>query len=140
MCFDMQSFVLLESLNHLDGLEQGGFLMRYVLSVVSVLCVVAWLVLSYVPAAQATLPIVAFTGAWSTRWLPVLAGLALGVSGVIQFWLVIATGKLVRQPVQVDLRANVREFGLRAGPEIFLTAVPLGMTLVLGMVLFLGRQ
>jgi hypothetical protein len=114
--------------------------MRYVLAVVSLVCIIAWLVLSYLPGAQVVLPTIAFTGAWSAIWLPALAGLALGVFAIVPLWLVLATGQLVRHPVQVELRATVRHFGLQAGPEIFLTAVPLGMTLVLALVLFVGRQ
>lgn len=113
--------------------------MRYVLTVASLVCVIGWLVLSYMPGAQSALPSIAFTGAWSTAWLPALAGLMLGIFALIQLWLVIATGQMVRHPAQTDLRATVRQFKLRTWLEVVWTAVPLGMTVVLGLFLISQR-
>jgi hypothetical protein len=113
--------------------------MRYVLAIAILVSVIAWLVLSYLPGIQGMLPTIAFTGAWATLWLPVLAGLTLAVFVGIQLWLVFATGRMVRTPDQPELRDAVRQFGLRTGPEMILTAVPVAMTVVLGLVVLFVR-
>ncbi len=100
--------------------------MRYVLTVASLVCVIGWLVLSYVPGAQSALPTIAFTGAWSTAWLPALAGLTLGLFAAIQLWLVIATGQMVRHPAQADLRAHGASIWIAHLAGGLLDAVPLG--------------
>ena len=113
--------------------------MRYALAVVILVAVVAWLGISYLPGVQGSLPVLAFTGAWTAVWLPALAGLTLAVMTGIQVWLVVATGRMVQKPARAELQAAVEQFGLRTRTEVLLTAVPVAMTVLLGIVVLFAQ-
>jgi SNF family Na+-dependent transporter len=98
--------------------------------------VVAWLVLSYWPAAAAALPVIAFG-----PWLPTagLVAAVLAVVVVIQGWIVYATVQSLVKPVDAAQAATLRQFNLSVNAEALLTVAPLLITLALaGLVLFAG--
>lgn len=114
--------------------------MRYVVSVGILIGVVAWLVLSYVPASLVSLPTIAFDGAWTAAWFPALAVVSLLAIVGIQSGLVFATVRMLRRPADADLAKTIREFGLRVRPEAFWTVLPLVMTLGLVLVGFANNR
>lgn len=102
--------------------------MRYILTIGIMMAIAAWLVLSYAPAS---LPVIAFPGAQASAWFGGLAALSLAVFALIQGWLVYATGRLLRRPATADLRQTVEQFHLSVGREVFWTALPLLITVVM---------
>jgi hypothetical protein len=101
---------------------------------------VAWLALSYWPAAAALLPTIAFASGWANMWLPVLALATLLVSSAIQAWLVYATGHSLRSPAGPAQAVALSEFRLSIGREMVWTAIPLVFTLVLGAWILFGSH
>lgn len=112
-------------------------MVRYGLLIAVLLAVIAWLVLSYVPAAAALLPVIAVDDALAARVLPPLAVLTLAGLVVIQAVVLAVTGRMMRQPPTSALAATVQQFQLRYGREMFWTALPLVMTLVLAATIYL---
>jgi hypothetical protein len=109
-------------------------MMRRILSVLILTVLLSWIVLSYAPATWVTLPQVAFTGGWSTPLFQLLAAIGLLGVGVIQLVLVRSTRRMLRP---TDERADVvAEFGLRPGVELLWTALPLVMTVLLGVAIY----
>jgi heme/copper-type cytochrome/quinol oxidase subunit 2 len=115
-------------------------MMRTVGTAAILLGLLAWLVLSYWPAALAALPLVAFSGAWATTTLPFLAAVALVVSVAIQGWLVYATVAALRRPAGPAEAAALSQFRLNVGMEAVWTAAPLLITVVLAAWLLLGGR
>ena len=114
--------------------------MRTIVSIGILVCVVAWLVLSYVPSSLVSLPTIAFDGAWAAAWFPVLAAATLIAMVGIQAWLVFATARLLRRPADAELAETIHQFGLRVRPEAFWTVLPLVMTLGLVLVSFASNR
>jgi hypothetical protein len=114
-------------------------MMRTVVGLAIVASIVAWLVLSYWPAGAEFLPTIAFGGAWSVIGLPVLAAVALIVAAGIQAWLVYATAESLRNPAGPVQAAALSQFRLNLGVEVWLTAAPLFITLLLGAWLLAAR-
>ena len=106
--------------------------MRYFWSVMLLIVTVGWLVLSYLPAADA-LPVISFTGGWTSMWLPAFVVLSLGAFLGIQALVLTDTVKMLRHPVSEALRANIEEFRIRLAPEIVLTALPMVGTMLLAL-------
>jgi hypothetical protein len=111
-------------------------MVRYGLSIAVLLAVIVWLVLSYMPGAAALLPAIAFDDAWAARVLPLLAGLTFAGFVVIQAVVLAGTGRMMRHPPTSALAATVQQFQLRYGREMFWTALPLVMTVVLAATLY----
>lgn len=104
---------------------------RKILSVIILAVLVSWIVLSYLPAGWLTLPQFAFSGPWSTPVLQLLAALGLVGFVVIQGILVRDTGRMLRpHGAREEIMA---EFRLKRGVELFWTALPLLMTIGLGV-------
>ncbi len=109
-------------------------------SIAILLGLVAWLVLSYWPAAAALTPAIAFDGGWAATWLPALAAAVVAASLAVQGWLVYATAQAVRPPADAAQAAVVRQFHLDVGVEALLTAAPLVITLaVAALVVYAAR-
>lgn len=102
--------------------------------VAMVFAVVAWLVLSYWPAAAAALPTLAF-GSAADGWMAALAAAALVLTAAIQGWLIFSTLQPLRKPATPALAATVRQFGLSLRREALLTAAPLLITVVLAVLI-----
>lgn len=98
--------------------------------VVSLVVVVLWLALSYMPGIS--LPELAYP-AWSGSLLAVVAGLGLVAFVAIQFWIVQSTDRAVAR-VEADSKQNATpeptSLRVRRGPETFWTALPLVMTVL----------
>jgi heme/copper-type cytochrome/quinol oxidase subunit 2 len=114
-------------------------MMRTVGTVAILLGFSAWLFASYSPAAAAMLPALAFDGAWSTTWLPVLAAAALALCVAVQAWLVYATANSLRKPQDALQAAALEHFRLNIGVEALWTAAPLAITIALAAWLWIGR-
>lgn len=114
--------------------------MRYILSFVTLACVIAWLVLSYVPTSIVALPTIAFGGTWVVAWFPVIAAVVLAVFVAVQTWLVFATARMLRRPADAGLAATIRQFKLSVSQEVFWTILPLVMTVGLVLVSVTSRR
>ena len=101
---------------------------RYLLTIMIVACIGAWLVLSYLPASVVSLPTIATGGGWTNAWFPMLTALTFAIFAAIQVMLIAGTRRIIRRPPDAGLRATVAQFQLRLGVEVFLTALPLVMT------------
>jgi len=111
-------------------------MMRYIWSFVILACVIAWLVLSYVPTSTIALPVIAFDGVWAAAWFPVSAAVVLTMFIAIQVWLVFATARMLRKPADASLAATILQFRLSVSKEVFWTGLPLVMTVGLVLVSF----
>ncbi len=88
--------------------------------------IVAWIVLSYLPASVVSLPTLTF-GPRVSAWLAALAPLVLLAFVAIQLWLVRDTVKAVRAyRAPTDEPAPARP---HLGAELLWTALPIAMTL-----------
>ena len=103
-------------------------MIRRLLSVLILAVLISWIVLSYAPV---TLPQVAFTGGWATPLFQLLAVGGLLSVVAIQLILLRATGRMLR-PTGGHAEV-VAEFRLKSGAELFWTALPLLMTVLLGV-------
>ena len=103
-------------------------------------CVIAWLVLSYVPASIIVLPTIAFDSAWAAAWFPVMVAVVLAMFVAIQTWLVIGTARMLRKPADADLAATIRQFRLNVSVETIWTVLPLAMTVGLVLASFTSRR
>jgi heme/copper-type cytochrome/quinol oxidase subunit 2 len=103
------------------------------------ICVVAWLALSYWPAGAAALPTIAFRGAWSETWLPLLMTATLAVCIAIQAWLVYATVQSLRKPADAVQAATLQQFRLDVSVEAWWTVAPLAITTALGLFIVFAR-
>lgn len=112
--------------------------MRYIVSGGILLATLGWLVLSYLPAVTAALPVVAFDSQAVQSALPWLAGITLLVFIVIQIDLVRATMRWFGASVDPATAQAVREFNLLHGVEIFWTVLPLVGTVTLAVWLIGG--
>jgi hypothetical protein len=112
--------------------------MRTAGTIAILLAFVAWLLLSYWPAAAALLPTIAFAGPWSATWLPILAAVTFAACAGIQLWLVYATTQSLRKPAGPAEAAALSQFRLNVRAETVLTAAPLLMTLLLAAWILLG--
>ncbi len=114
-------------------------MVKYILSIVILLAVVLWLVLSYAPGLFGTLPVITLGAGLMTSWGPwVIAATLLSMVG-IQGWLLYTTDRALRQPPTLELAATIEHFGLRFGREMFWTALPLVMLLLLAAFIYVGR-
>jgi heme/copper-type cytochrome/quinol oxidase subunit 2 len=113
-------------------------MMRTVGTAAILLGFIAWLVLSYWPAAAAVLPVVAFSGATVVTALEVLAGVVFVVCVAIQAWLVYATVAVLRNPPGPAEAAALSQFRLNLGLEALWTAAPLLITAALAAFVLLG--
>ncbi len=107
---------------------------RNLLTIMILVATAAWLVLSYVPVDLPQFPL---NGELSQALFPWLVGLVLMMFVVIQAVLVRATVRIVKSPPDAETRAVVRLFRLRVGAEVFWTALPLAMTIILAMTIYL---
>ncbi len=96
---------------------------RALLTILVVGIILAWLVLSYAPAAW--LPHWQWPAA-VLPWFGILLGVGAVAFLVIQVWIVYATDRALTQ--HPDAR---REFKLGRGREAVLTALPIALTLLL---------
>lgn len=92
---------------------------------VTLVVVVAWLLVAYMPGLAAHMPMLAWP-AWSLPLLGGLVVLTVAAALAIQGWIVYATDQaLAARP------DAVREFNLRRSAEAFWTLLPLLMTVAL---------
>lgn len=104
--------------------------MRVILTVLILLAVIGWIVLSYMPQAAALLPPLAFPAALTSTLFPALALLSLALFLGLQLWLVRDTDALVKRWLhQTEPRAE--PFRLTRSGELLWTALPILMTLAL---------
>lgn len=87
---------------------------------------ILWIAISYLPSVQASLPVIAFTSGGS--WFALFSILILVAFVAIQIWLVYTTVATVRA---YQAKGNSKGFRLKIGTELFWTALPIAMTLVL---------
>ncbi len=114
--------------------------MRYFWSILILLCVVAWLVLSYAPGLSSHLPSIGFATFGVAVPLTGAAVAVLGLGAAIQAWLVYATVRVLRHPEEERLAAALQLFKLKAGTEALLTALPVLMTLALAAIVLFGAR
>jgi heme/copper-type cytochrome/quinol oxidase subunit 2 len=89
-----------------------------------------WLVLSYLPESMVALPILSFPEALNPMFQRLLIfGAALFLA--LQLWLLLATGGLFRPGRSSRTAANA--FQLTLPRELFWTALPILMTIVLAL-------
>ena len=103
--------------------------------VAMLIAVVAWLVLSYWPAAAAALPTLAF-GPGADAALAALTVAVLLLTAAIQLWIVYSTLQPLRKPDGAAMTATVRQFNLSLPREALLTAAPLLITALLAVLIF----
>ncbi len=96
---------------------------RALLSILIVGVILAWVVLSYAPATW--LPHWQWPAA-ILPWFGVLLAVGAGLFLAIQLWIVYATDKALMQQPEA-----MREFKLKRGREMVLTALPIAMTVLL---------
>jgi heme/copper-type cytochrome/quinol oxidase subunit 2 len=96
-------------------------------------CVVAWLVLSYWPFGRSLIPLVSFPLGWRNE-LALLGAISICLFIGVQLWLVITTTRSLRKrqasPGKASPDAGLR---LNVQAEIFWTALPIGITILLGV-------
>jgi hypothetical protein len=92
---------------------------------VTLVLVVGWLLVSYLPGLLPMLPTLAYP-MWSLKLMAAVATAAAAGFVAIQLWIVRSTDRSL-----VAAGNTAREFGLRRGPEAFWTALPIVMTLLL---------
>ena len=114
-------------------------MLRRLFTILVLIAVAGWLVLSYLPAGTVTLPQISFASPWAPPWLAVATAAAFVVFAGIQIRLVAATARLFRAPAGSDTDAAVAALGLHRGREVFWTALPLAVTVALGLVLLVNR-
>ncbi|NJN83590.1 MAG: hypothetical protein HC802_15775 [Caldilineaceae bacterium] len=107
-------------------------MIRKLLTLLVLFGVVAWLVLSYVPASWSALPQFSLHGLAGNGLFPILALVGLVVFIVIQLVLIWDTGSWFGSS-DVELQSRLRKFELRKGPELFWTGLPLLMTIGLAL-------
>lgn len=95
-------------------------------SLVIVILSILWIVVSYLPGVRAALPTIAFP--MESGLFAILSVLALLIFVAIQLWIVNRTVRTVRNYQDQN---NGSPFRLRIGAELFWTALPIAMTLVL---------
>jgi hypothetical protein len=108
-------------------------LKRSVLTLVALLPVVLWIVLSYVPPEANPLPDLS---AWLPASTPVLAWLAaagLLLILLIQVSITRASGRMFRDEHALARRELDREFAMRRSKEVFWTVLPLLMVVGLAV-------
>jgi hypothetical protein len=114
-------------------------MLRRLFTILVLIAVVGWLILSYLPAGTVTLPQLSFSAPWTAPGFFVLALSILAVFAGIQIWLVWATVRLFREPAGSLTAEAVHTLGLRQGREVFWTALPLAATLGFGLALLTAR-
>jgi hypothetical protein len=114
-------------------------MIKYIISFVILLAIVMWLVLSYVPNLFGPLPAIAFSAGVMASWAPWLAAVSLLLMVAAQGWVLFTTGRALRRPPTLELAATIEHFNLRFGAEMFWTALPLVMLLLLAAVILGGR-
>lgn len=108
--------------------------MRSLLSILLLLLTIGWIVLSYVPQSILSLP--TFTiGERLTSLSPSILGIIFVLFVVIQLVLVGSTRRIFRSESSLE---QAEAFALQPTAELFWTALPLVVTLILAAVIFLG--
>ena len=100
-------------------------MLQRLLAWIIVLVSILWIVVSYLPTVQAAMPMVAPMSGALPAWLGITS---LAIFLGIQLWLIKTTGTAIQ-----SYRSNpeAAPFRLRLGRELFWTALPVLMTLVL---------
>jgi hypothetical protein len=101
---------------------------RMLFSVTVLAGIIGWIVLSYLPASVVTLPQFEWSASGLVRFFPglILAGFVIFFG--LQLWLTWSTGVAVRQyNAESD---GSQTFTLSAPREVFLTALPIGFTVI----------
>lgn len=107
--------------------------MRSTISIILLLVTVIWIVLSYIPKSLLSLPTLTI-GERLTTNSPLILGLMLILFIGIQLYLVGSTWKMFRNEPSRQL---TEEYNLRENKELFWTALPLIITIILAIVIFL---
>lgn len=113
-------------------------MLRRLFTILVLIAVAGWLILSYLPAGTVTLPQLSFSASWAPS-LFAMALFTLAIFAGIQIWLVWATARLFRAPAGSYAAEAVHTLGLRQGREVFWTALPLAATLAFGLALLTAR-
>jgi heme/copper-type cytochrome/quinol oxidase subunit 2 len=114
-----------------ESLNRVTILGRYLLSILSLLAVVGWLILSYLPKTPFALPVLALPAGWSAS-LQASAVIGLLLFVLIQLVLVRSTMIFRSQNVpeqSLQDTAQVERIALNRTAELFWTVLPLIMTL-----------
>ncbi len=101
---------------------------RFIGSILLLGVFIAWLVLSYAPVS---LPTIAYGRAG--QWFAILLAGVLIVFLGIQCWLIAVSARLFRPNSDLDRTEIGAEFRLRRRSEVFWTAIPLVMTVLLAV-------
>jgi len=107
--------------------------MRSTVSIMLLLVTVIWIVLSYIPNSLLSLPTLSIGDRLTTN-SPFILGFILALFICIQLYLVGSTWKFFRRE---SSRQLAQEFNLRENKELFWTALPLFMTIILAIVIVL---
>ncbi|MFO7633222.1 MAG: hypothetical protein R6W76_11810 [Caldilinea sp.] len=107
--------------------------MRYIVTGGILLATVAWLIVSYMPQAVATLPKWAFDSQFAQMIFPWLAAISLLIFLIIQLDLVRATAKWFRHPVHSPAAQALVDFGLGRNQELFWVVLPILGTVLLAL-------
>jgi heme/copper-type cytochrome/quinol oxidase subunit 2 len=106
--------------------EAGGAVLQRLFALAMFTITVLWLVVSYMPALQAELPIIAFAG--GSWWQSASGALLLVAFIALQVWLLYTTVAAVRTS---QTGGNATPFRLKLGGEFFWTVLPILMTVAL---------
>ncbi len=105
-------------------------------SILILAATVAWIALSYMPAAAAALPQFGFAWLGSGRTLTILAIGSFALFIALQVLLVQSTAASLRAYQAQDAAMRRTSFTLNIGLEAVLTALPIGMMLALAIFSF----
>lgn len=115
-----------------------GRRMRMLLSFAVLAGVVAWIVLAYVSPSAVSLPQFTYAPDGVVRIFPGIMVAGFLVFLVLQIWLVVTTARSVQHFKETSAAAvasgrAAQTFDLNIGREIFLTALPIVFTVILGL-------